>query len=341
MPRPIAEQVVVVTGASSGIGRATAIELGRRGARVVLAARGEESLGAAVREVEVAGGQALGVPTDVSDWAAMQRLAEAAVLRFGCIDTWVNNAAVALYATVDDSSVEEQRRVVDVNVMGVVHGVKAALPHLRAAGGGTLINVASVLGVAPAPYLAIYTATKHAVRGYSDALRIELEREADLGGPPIAVTVIQPSSINTPFFENARSRLGVLPRPIPPAYRPSLVAEAIAYCAEHPRRDVIVGEAGKVFEVAHRISPRLLDVAQRAGGLMFRAQESDERDDGRDNLFAPLPGPGRVEGRWAALTLPGSPWTRAFGLHPRRARAAQVVLVAGVAAAVGLRVRRR
>lgn len=340
MPRPIAQQVVVITGASSGIGRATALELGRRGARVVLAARGLEALAAAARDVREAGGEAYIVPTDVADWDAVQALASAAVARFGRIDTWVNNAAAAMYATVEDSTVEEQRRIVEVNILGVVHGVKAALPHLRAAGGGTLINVASVLGVAPAPYLAIYTATKHAVRGYSDALRIELEREADLGGPRIAVTVIQPSSINTPFFETARSRLGVMPRPIPPAYPPSLVAEAIAFCAEHPRRDVIVGEAGKAFEVAHRISPRVLDLVQRAGGLMFRAQESDEPDRGRDNLFAPLPGPGRVEGRWAAITLPGSPWTRSFGLYPRRARAVQLAMLAAVAAAA-LRARRR
>jgi short-subunit dehydrogenase len=347
MGRPIHDQVVVITGASSGIGRATAIEFGRQEACVVLAARGEEALRAAAAEVEGAGGQAEVVVTDVSDWGAVQWLARRAVDRFGHVDTWINVAAVADYGTVDETPIEEQRRLVEVNLIGVMHGVKAALPLLRESGGGLIVNVASVLGTGPAPYLAAYTATKFGVRGYSDALRIELAREAESGGPRIHVTTINPSSINTPFFEHARSRLGQLPQPMPPAYQPEVAARAIVAvaAADHPPAEVIVGGAGKAFELAYRLSPRLLALVERAGGMMFRAQESGQPDDGVDNLFAPMPGPGRVHGRFDRMAFGSSVYTEAVALRPAPLKALAVGTVAlgalGLFAMVSARPNRR
>jgi NAD(P)-dependent dehydrogenase (short-subunit alcohol dehydrogenase family) len=231
--RPLAEQVVVV-GASTGIGRATALALGRRGARVVCAARSVQALGTLVAQIESAGGTALAVPTDVTDPAAVRALADAAEAQYGRIDTWVNNAAVLTAGTVEQTTDEEFDRVMRVNFLGQVHGVHAALPALRRAGGGVVIGVSSVEGVRAVPLHGPYTASKWALRALYDCLRVELAQE----GVPIAVTTILPASIDTPFFEHARSKVGAMPKPPPPVYAPELVAEAIARAAEHPRREI-------------------------------------------------------------------------------------------------------
>ena len=243
MRRPLREQVLVITGASSGIGRATAVEAGRRGAAVVLAARNVRGLHEAAAEVERAGGVAHAVATDVAEYAQVERLANETVERFGRIDTRVNNAAVGLYATVEQASPDELVRVVQVNLMGSIYGIKAVLPHLRRQGGGTIVTVGSALGERAVPLQAPYVAAKHGLKGFTESLRMELERE----GANVNVTLIEPSSINTPFFRHARSKLGVKPRPMPPVYQPEVVAEAILAAAEHPRRDVVVGEAGKLL----------------------------------------------------------------------------------------------
>jgi NAD(P)-dependent dehydrogenase (short-subunit alcohol dehydrogenase family) len=325
MPRPVTDQVVVITGASSGIGLVTARELGRRGASVVLAARGAEALERAAADVERAGGRALAVPTDVAEWAEVEALAGRAVEEFGRIDTWVNGAAVSAYGEMEELPVEHIRRVIDVDLIGHVHGIKAALPHMRRQGAGTIIGIASGLGARAVPLQAPYCAAKAGVVGLMDALRVELEH-AQSG---IAVTTILPSSINTPLFDNASSRMGVRPAPIPPVYRPKAVADAIVHAAEHPVRDIVVGGGGKALTVSQRLSPMLTDRMLLFRGQGFSRQRSDRHDAaGEGNLFRPGTenAPEGSHGRFA-LT---SPYTRLVEYHPGRRRA----LVAGLCLAL-------
>jgi NAD(P)-dependent dehydrogenase (short-subunit alcohol dehydrogenase family) len=334
MPRPVSNHVIVITGASSGIGRESAIVLGGRGASVVLAARNKAALHEVAREVERLGGIAEVVVTDVADWPQVERLAQAAVRRFGRIDTWVNNAAVSIYATVEELTVEEIERVLHVNLLGQIYGVKAALPHLTGQGRGTIINVASALADRAAPLQAAYCAAKHGVKGFTEALRLELARDH----PGITVTLIEPSSINTPLFRQARSKLGVLPQPIPPVYEPRVVAEAILFAVEHPRRDIVVGGSGKLLTVMQRLSPALVDWYMLQRGRAFTQQRTNQPDDGRDNLFAPLSGTGATTGEFGQDSRSESLYTRVLECYPSRQRAlvgAGLVSMAALARRIG------
>jgi short-subunit dehydrogenase len=331
MPRPLAQQVVVVTGASSGIGRETARMLACRGATVVLVARGEKALREAAAEVERLGGRALVAVADVSDPEQVQRVADGAVARFDRIDTWVNNAGIATYGTVEATTLDEMRRAIEVDLLGTIHGSKTALPYLRQSR-GTLINVSSVAGRLPVPLLAAYSAAKHGVVGFSDALRMELDHDKT----GVSVTTILPYGINTPFFNHARSRLGAMPRPTPPAYPPSAVAEAIVWAAEHPTREIVVGGAAKGALLMRRLSPALVDRMMTLGGLAFRMQTSNRPDDGFDNLFAPVPNSGTVEGDFSRETVLGNGYARTFEFHPMR----QGLAVAGVLVALAALIRR-
>src|SRR5918911_4142274 len=255
MARPLNDQVAVITGASSGIGRETALHFARAGASVVAAARNQTALEEVARQVERLGGKAKTVPTDVAHWEQVQRLSSVAVDSFGRIDTWVNNAAVSAYGTVEQMEVEEIQRIVQVNLMGQLHGTKAALQQMRRQGQGTIVNVASALAERSVPLQAAYCASKHGIKGFTESLRLELESE----GSPINVALILPSSINTPLFRHARSKLGVMPMPIPPIYEPRVVAEVIVETAQRPQPHIVVGGAGKSLLVAQRLAPRLLD----------------------------------------------------------------------------------
>lgn len=254
MPRPLSEQVAVVTGASSGIGRATALEFAKRGATVVLAARGEAALTGLAEEIGSHGGEALAVPTDVSEWEQVQALARRAVEAYGRIDTWVNNAAVHLYARFVDTTPEEFARVMQVNLMGQVHGAAAALAEMRHTG-GVLIGVSSVEGLRAVPLQAPYVTSKWGLRGFYDVLRMELAEE----GAPVAVTTILPASMDTPLFAHARSKIGAVPKPPPPVYAPEAVARAIVHAATHPSREVTVGGAGVQFGMLQHWAPALTD----------------------------------------------------------------------------------
>jgi NAD(P)-dependent dehydrogenase (short-subunit alcohol dehydrogenase family) len=313
MPRPLAEQVVVITGASSGIGRATALELAGRGARVVCAARTETALDSLVAEITAAGGQAVAVPTDVADPAAVRALAAAAEDRFGRIDTWVNNAAVAVWGRVEDITDEEFDRVMRVNFLGQVHGVHAALPALRRAGGGVVIGVASVEGLRAVPLHAPYTASKWALRGLYDSLRMELTESGD----PIAVTTILPGPIATPFFEHARSKVGAMPKPPPPVYAPEVVARAIARAAVKPTREVPVGGAALGFYLGQRVSPALTDAIMSLRRVQVDAQRADRPDTGTDNVDSPVTEPGSVRGRHPGRVLEHSAFTALIGQRRR------------------------
>lgn len=325
MLKNVEEQVVVITGASSGIGRASALEFGRRGASVALVARNREALETVAAEIRGLGGSAEVLVADVADWAQVQRLAAETVERFGRIDTWVNNASLYLAGPFDEIEIEATQRLMQVNVMGQIHGMKAAVPYLKQEGRGALINVSSGLAVRSAPWLAAYSASKHAVKGYTEAIRMEIQRDY----PEIAVTNILPASINTPFFRHARSKLGVQPRPLPPIYEPEQVAEAIVFAAEHPRRDIHIGP-GRLLAMSEGLMPGLVDRAMLARDLAFRLQLSDRPNDGQDNFERPMSGSGSVEGEWGDESRRHSLFTRLVELHPRRAAATVAALTAGV-----------
>src|SRR4051794_18723011 len=253
--KPIEQQVVVVVGASSGIGRETALRFAARGAKVVASARNEEGLLSLVEEIRRDGGTAMAVAADVADFAQVQAIAEQAVAAYGGIDTWVHLAAVAVYATVEQTTVVEYRRILEVNLPGQIHGAKAALPYLRHAQGGALIHVSSVEAKRALPYHSAYAASKHGIDGFVEALRVELAHE----GLPINVVQGLPASINTPLFNQARPRIGDKPKGLPPIYQPNVVADTILYAAEHPARDVVAGGAAAALILNQRLSPRLVD----------------------------------------------------------------------------------
>lgn len=332
MPKSLSHQIVVITGASSGVGRETALLLAQQGATVVVAARNEEALSTLKAEVERLGGTALSHPTDVAQWEQVEDLARAAVERFGRIDTWVNCAAASLYGEVHELTPEEITRAIQVILLGQVYGMKAALHQMRAQGQGGIVNVASALAVQAIPLQAPYVAAKHGVLGFAESLRMELEHE----GSPITVSTLLPSSINTPLFDSARSRLGVMPQPVPPVYQPSVVAEAVVHTITDPQPQMVVGGGGKMMELLHRIAPRSAASLLVRHGKVVQNQRTDTPDNGTDNLFSPSTGPGAVEGSFGRHAKSTSIYTTALEQHPGRVRG---LLVAG--AVLGVAVLRR
>jgi NAD(P)-dependent dehydrogenase (short-subunit alcohol dehydrogenase family) len=313
MPRRVSEQVVVVVGASSGIGRAAALAFGRVGARVVCAARSVPALDSLVEEITAAGGSAISIPTDITDPDAVRRLAASAEEGYGGIDTWVNAAAVGIWGRVEDISDAEFARVMRVNFLGHVHAIHAVLPVLRRRGGGVIIGISSVEGIRAVPLHAPYSASKWALRSLYDSLRLELAQE----GVPIAVSTILPASIDTPFFEHARSKLGAMPKPPPPVYAPELVADAVVRAAEHPRREIPVGGAAVTFSLGQRLSPALTDAILSIPRLGAGSQTSDHADNGTDNVDAPMAGTERVHGVHSGRVLTRSTFTQAAARLPR------------------------
>ena len=324
MPRPISEQVVVVTGASSGIGRETALRFARQGARVVLVARNQEALREVEREIRDAGGSALVVPADVSDFNQLNQAARQAVDTYGRIDTWVNNAAVVVYGTFEQIPIDQFRRVVDVNLMGQVHGARAALPHLKAAGGGTLIGIGSTFSEVPMPLQSAYVATKHALKGFYDTLRLEQEHERS----GVQVSFVMPASVDTPLFDHAISHLGVKPGPVPPVYEPGLVADAVLHAAQHPVRDMVVGGGGAALTTLERVWPRAGDAVIRQ--MAFTQQQSDvpEPPTGPNNLWQPVPGKGSIHGGYRTMPFDPYSWVR---LHPAAGSAIAGLALLGLA----------
>jgi NAD(P)-dependent dehydrogenase (short-subunit alcohol dehydrogenase family) len=288
--RELTEQVVVVLGASSGIGRATALEFARRGAAVVCSSRGEEALRALVGEITAAGGRALAVPADITRGQDLEALVTAAEAAYGRVDTWVTMAGISVYGTVDDIPLEEFRRVAEVNYLGHVAAAKVAVPALERAGGGVLVGMASVEGVRSLPFHAPYTASKFAARSFYDALRMELAH----AGSRVAVSTILPAGIGTPFWEHSRNRTDHLTKPPPPVYAPELVAGVVVRMATRPRRQAVVGGASLGFILGEKFNPGLTDVVLSLVGR--RMQTSRRPDNGTDIVSTPTPGPGQVHG---------------------------------------------
>jgi short-subunit dehydrogenase len=267
--KPLCDQVMLITGASSGIGLVTAKMAAKRGARVVLVARNEASLAAAAHSICAAGGQAASVVADVGDWEAVRGAAAVAIARFGRIDTWVNNAGTAVYGRLVDTPLAEHERLFRTNYFGTVHGALAAYEHLRKEG-GALITVGSIASELPSPILSAYSASKHAVKGFIDSLRMEFKADA----VPIAVTLIKPAGIDTPIAQHAASHVdgeALIPQPV---YDPVLAAEAILRAAEHETREMTVGGVGRAQVLLGTHFPALLD---RFSALLERAMSDRTR----------------------------------------------------------------
>ena len=320
--KPLDEQVIVITGASSGIGLATALLAARQRAQVALVSRDDDDLAHAVREIQDQGGRAAHFVADVADLGAIQRVAREVVVRFGRIDTWVNNAGVTVYGLIEEVPTADARRLFDTNYWGVVNGSLAALPHLRS-GGGALINLGSVLSDTGYPLQGHYTASKHAVKGFTDSLRLEVEKS----GAAVSITLIQPAAIDTPYPEHAKNYLGFEARQMPPVYAPDLVARAILRCAENPARNVLVGGSGKVFSMGEKFAPRLFDRMKKATSFRGQLTDRPSRDD--DTLYRPRAHDGRVRGKYVGHVMKNSAYTEAR-LHRGKALLGIAVLGAGL-----------
>ncbi len=303
--KPIGVQVAVVFGASSGIGRLTALHFAARGAKLCVAARSEEGLKSLVEEIEAAGGDAFYVTADAADFQQVRNVAEKCVERYGRLDTWIHTAAAFLFATVEETTPEEYERVLAVNLLGQIYGAKAALAHMKHHG-GALVHVSSVEAVRTAPYQSAYGASKHALNGFLQVLRVELAHEK----VPVSVTQILPAAINTPIYEKGRNKMPFKMRPVPPVYHPQVVVDAIAYAAENPVRDLVAGGAGLGVVYAERLSPHLADFF--AGTIGFAGQNAGAKDSPeqyRDNLFEPISGYDTVEGNFSGEQIKTDPYT--------------------------------
>jgi NAD(P)-dependent dehydrogenase (short-subunit alcohol dehydrogenase family) len=281
--KPVSRQTIVITGGTSGNGLATAREAVRRGAAVVLAARNAEALESVRSELEALGGRVAVCAADVAVESDVARIAQVAIERFGGFDSWVNDAAAATYGAMEDVPIEDHRRIFDVNYHGLLMGSLAAARHFRTRGGGAIINLGSVLSDRAMILQGPYSATKAAVQAATDALRMELERD----GAPVSVTLIKPGSINTPYPEHARNYMGAPPRLPPMLYDPGLVAQAILFACETPRRHLYVGGSGYLISLAGRLAPRITDLAMEAFGVGAQQKPGDPGDrEKRDNLYS-------------------------------------------------------
>lgn len=280
--KPVAEQIIVITGASSGIGLATARRAADAGARVVLVARNGQALDEAAEQIKLKGGRAAAFAIDIADAGAPERIGAFCAERFGPFDTWVNDAAVALYGKVEDTTMEEHRRVFDVGYFGLVAASLYAANELKSRG-GALINVGSVLSERAMIYQGVYSAMKHAVRGITDAIRMELEAD----DAPVSVTLIKPNGIDTPYPEHARNKLGESARIPPIVYDPELVARAILFAAENRKRELTVGGTGVLISKAGNLAPGLTDKVMEMIGLPIQLTDTPPRKGTNDNLFKP------------------------------------------------------
>jgi NAD(P)-dependent dehydrogenase (short-subunit alcohol dehydrogenase family) len=310
--KPLREQVLVVTGASSGLGRAIARLAGQRGAKVVVTARNAEALDACVAEIERSGSEALAVPGNVTERQVVERVVAAAVERFGRIDTYVANAIVTVYAEVERLEPEELRRVWEVNFFGVVHGYWAVLPHLRESK-GTFLHVSSALAYRGIPLQAAYCSTKAGVRALLESARVEEQKV----GTGVAVSLVLPGAINTPQFDRDRQKIGYQPQPVPPIYQPEPFAEATLRCAERPVRELPISWGAQKLLWGQKLSPRAGDWVLRRRGWKSQHTGEPKPLDAPDNLFDTLPGDPGAHGRFDGQARGSTIWTRLRLLLPK------------------------
>lgn len=314
--KPINKQAVVVFGASSGIGRLTALNFAERGAKVTVASRSEAGLASLVKEIKDKGGEAFYIPADAADFDAVKRVADSAFERYGHLDTWIHTAGTMVAAPFEKTTPEEFKRVIEVNLLGQAYGAIAALPYLRKTGGGALIHITSVEAFRTVPFQSAYGSSKHGIKGFLQALRVELQEE----GAPIAVTDIMPGAINTPIWDKGRNKFKYKNRPpTPPIYHPQIVVDAILYAAENEIRDMVAGGGAAGVPIAERFSPQLTDLITRTVGFN---QFEDELmpPDAPDGLFDVMPEHDVVEGRFSDEQFMSDPYTWAK-TNPRKVNA--------------------
>jgi len=319
--------VIVVTGASAGVGRATARAFGARGDRVALLARSTAGLAGACREVQAAGGTALGIPTDVADAAQVEAAATRVERELGPIDVWVNDAMATVFAPVRELEVEDVRRATDVTYLGTVWGTLAALRRMLPRDRGTIVQVGSALSYRAIPLQAAYCGAKFAIRGFTDSLRTELLHDRS----HVRVTMVQLPAVNTPQFAWCKTRLARHPQPVPPIFEPEVPAAAIVWAADHPRRELWVARSATKAILAAKLAPWIADRYLARTG--YDAQQTDEPvdPDRPCNLYEPVEGLHATHGRFDARASERSPelWMTE---HRTGLAGGVAVAVAGVAA---------
>jgi short-subunit dehydrogenase len=316
--KPLDQQIIVITGATSGIGLATAKAASKAGARLVLVARSQPDLDTVARQL---GGKVVTVAADMADPAAVHRIHQATHANFGGFDTWVNNAGVGMWGKLEQGNLEDFKRLYDTNFWGVVNGSLEAIKHLKRHG-GALINLGSEVSDVSVPIQGMYASSKHAVKGFTDALRLELADEK----APVSVTLIKPAGINTPFPEHARNYLSEKPKLPPPVYAPEEVAKAILHAATHPVRDIYVGGGSKLMSTINKFAPGALDWMNAKAGVAQQKEEGTRAVDPAGSLHRPNGPHAKVHGSYPGHVMKTSLYTRA-SLHP---------VVAGVVAATSL-----
>lgn len=283
MPKPLEQQVVVVTGASSGVGRAIARAFGAKGACVGLIARTQVALEDAAEEIRASGGQALVLPCDVADAAAVEHAADQVIATWGRINTWINDAMVSVFSPVSEMKPEEYRRVTEVNYLGTVHGTLAALRYMRPANDGVIIQIGSALVYRSIPLQSAYCASKAAIRGFTDSLRCELRHDRSR----VRLSMLQLPAVNTPQFDVVRTRLPNQPQPVPPIFQPEVIADAALYAARKAPRELWVGGSAIKAILGQRVIPGALD--RYLGRIGYRAQQTKDPLVPRpDNVDAPI-----------------------------------------------------
>ncbi len=324
-------EVVVVTGASSGVGRATVRSFARRGATLGLIARGRDGLEGAAKEVDSEGGRAVILPADVASWDEVEAAANRAEAELGPVDVWVNNAMTSVFAPFREVSADEFRRVTEVTYLGVVHGTMAALRRMLPRDRGAIVQVGSALAYRSIPLQSAYCGAKHAVRGFTDSLRCELLHDRS----NVRLTMVQLPALNTPQFDVVLSRLPRKAQPVPPIYQPEVAAEAIVWASEHARREVWVGGTTVGTIAADKLAPRLLD--RYLGKTGFDSQQTDQpADPGRpSNLWEPVPGDLGAHGDFDRRAHP-----RSFQLWATTHRALAALAGAAGTAAIAAMARR-
>jgi NAD(P)-dependent dehydrogenase (short-subunit alcohol dehydrogenase family) len=296
-------QVVVITGASAGVGRATARAFARRGAHIGLLARGREGLEGARSDVETLGGRAIVIPTDVADAHQVESAAETVERELGPIDVWVNNAMTSVFSQIAELEPEEVKRVTEVTYLGAVYGTLAALRRMRRRDRGVIVQVGSALAYRAIPLQSAYCAAKHAVQGFTESLRCELLHDKS----HIRVSLVHLPALNTPHFSWVKSRLPRKPQPVPPIYQPEIAAEAIVWATEHDRREIEVGLPTVLAIEGNKLFAGLMDDYLARNG--YDSQQTDEpvEDGRRDNLWEPIPGDRGAHGEFGHRASPVSP----------------------------------
>jgi short-subunit dehydrogenase len=329
-------EVVVITGASGGVGRATAHAFARRGAKIALLARGEKGLEDCRREVEALGGHALCLPTDVADHRQVDAAAERAEAELGPIDIWVNDAMATVFAAFADITADEYRRATEVTYLGAVHGTMAALRTMRARKAGTIVQVGSALSYRAIPLQSAYCGAKFAIRGFTDSIRTELRHE----GSAVHITMVQLPGVNTTQFNWCRSKLPDHPQPVPPIYQPEIPAEAIYWAAHHRRRELWVGYSTLQAIIGTKLSALAGDIyLARTGFAGQQMQDRPVSPDRPENLYEPVPEKAATHGIFDEQAKTRSPqlW---LSIHRRAVAGASVAAAAAIGAAAAGAARR-